>query len=85
MQFTNWEEEGWKRAHPDLGERDYQAALNKLRLYWERLGFEQYAPTDIWCLSTAGQMPTVDDIAEGRYAEPRGKSQRVRHRHGKRP
>jgi hypothetical protein len=81
LQFAGWQDEAWKCDHPELGERDYEAALSKLRRYWERLGFEQYAPTEIWCLPTELQIPTIDHIAAGRYAEPSKRPRRARHRH----
>src|ERR1700722_3039868 len=30
-----WDDETWKRDHTELGERDHEAALNKLRRYRE--------------------------------------------------
>jgi len=81
LQFAGYQSEEWKRDHPSLGQQDFEAALEKLRRYCERLGFSQYLPTDIWCLSTEVQIPTIDDIASGRYAETASKPRRARHRH----
>ena len=73
---------------PGLGEEDFQRAQGALRRYVELIGFEQYPPSDLWCLTTAHIIPSLDDIVEGklRVASDHSKRERPRrrahHRHG---
>jgi GNAT superfamily N-acetyltransferase len=88
LEFRGMDDGEWRAEHPGLGEEDFQRAQGALRRYVELIGFEQYPPSDLWCLTTAHIIPSLDDIVEGklRVASDQSKRERPRrrahHRHG---